>query len=107
MAHRVVWEVVHGDISEGMQIDHRNGDRSDNSIENLRLVTPEENVQNQRRPKRQNKVGYLGVSQLRGKYRATIVVAGKQIYLGAFDSPEEAQEAYIRAKRNLHPACTI
>jgi hypothetical protein len=107
MAHRVVWEVVHGDISEGMQIDHRNGDRSDNSIENLRLVTPEGNVQNQRRPKRQNKVGYLGVSQFRGKYRATIVVAGKQIYLGAFDSPEEAQEAYTRAKRNLHPACTI
>jgi len=42
--HRIIWESVHGPIPAGLQIDHRNGVRSDNRIANLRLVTPQENV---------------------------------------------------------------
>lgn len=43
-AHRVVWESVHGPIPLGMQIDHKNGDRSCNRIGNLDLVSNVENV---------------------------------------------------------------
>lgn len=45
-AHQVshiVWRAFNGDIPEGMQIDHNNNDRKDNSLENLQLLTPSEN----------------------------------------------------------------
>lgn len=43
-AHRAVWEVVHGPIPEWMQINHKNGIKWDNRIENLEVVTPKENT---------------------------------------------------------------
>lgn len=42
--HRAVWEVVHGPIPAGMQINHKNGVKGDNRITNLELVTPRENT---------------------------------------------------------------
>lgn len=46
LAHRVVWEAFNGEIPEGMEIDHINTIRSDNRLENLRLVTSKENKNN-------------------------------------------------------------
>ena len=40
----IVWRAFNGDIPEGMQIDHKNKDRKDNSLENLQLLTPSENM---------------------------------------------------------------
>lgn len=37
------WRAFNGDIPEGMQIDHKNKNRKDNSIDNLQLLTPSEN----------------------------------------------------------------
>lgn len=42
--HRFIWSSVHGDIPPGMCIDHKNGQRADNRIANLRLVTPAQNA---------------------------------------------------------------
>ena len=42
-AHRVIWQTVHGDLPEGMQINHKNGIKSDNRIQNLELCTAIEN----------------------------------------------------------------
>jgi len=44
-AHRVIWESQHGPIPDGLQINHMNGVKTDNRIENLELVTPSGNIQ--------------------------------------------------------------
>lgn len=44
--HRVIWFYFNGVVPEGYEIDHINGDKTDNSLENLRLVTPKENLNN-------------------------------------------------------------
>ena len=55
LAHRLIWEHVHGPIPAGMSIDHINGDRADNRISNLRLVTHQENIRHRDERKRQKK----------------------------------------------------
>lgn len=60
LAHRFAWESVSGEIPEGMQIDHINHIRSDNRIENLRVVTHKNNGRNVKRSNR-NTSGCVGV----------------------------------------------
>ncbi len=106
--HHLVWMIHHGSWPTKF-IDHINGDPSDNRIENLREVTHAENIQNQRRGQSHNRsTGMLGVT-LRPNGRATsrIWVNGRNLFLGNFDTPEEAQQAYIEAKRKHHPGNTL
>ena len=101
-AHRIAWFFHHGNWpADG--IDHINGIRDDNRISNLREATSAENHQN-RCKRRDNSSGYLGVSREKsqGKYRAQIRVNGKQINLGYFADKEDAKQAYLDAKANLH-----
>lgn len=42
-AHNIIWSMFNGDIPDGFYVDHINGVRSDNRIENLRLVTKSQN----------------------------------------------------------------
>lgn len=112
--HRIAWALHHGAWPEGL-LDHRNGVRHDNRIENLRPTTRGLNLQNQRRARSNNKSGYLGVSPasrcpLSGvvtAWRATIKANGRFIQLGTFPSPVIAHAVYVKAKRYLHPACTL
>jgi len=60
------------------------------------------NNQNQHRPHRGNKSGFLGVSPNRNGWAASIVVDGVKTHLGTFDKPEVAHEAYLIAKRRMH-----
>ncbi|ELH8509758.1 HNH endonuclease [Salmonella enterica] len=102
MAHRVAWILHHGKpIPDGMQVDHINGIRTDNRIENLRLVTHTENQHNQRKAK-----GYTWNTQCR-KWRAQIRVGGKHKTLGLYATELEARAAYMRAKRELHPTAPL
>jgi len=94
------------------EIDHRDGDPTNDKFENLREATRTFNQQNMRRPiktKRSSK--YLGVfaNKTGGSkpWRAAIQDRGRQIWLGAFATEEEARDAYLSAKRRLHEGCTI
>lgn len=44
MAHRIVWESVHGPVPDGFELNHINGVKDDNRIANLELVTRGENI---------------------------------------------------------------
>ncbi len=105
--HRVAWLLTRGAWPLG-DIDHINGDPSDNRIANLRDVRHQVNNQNKKRPHKTNGSGYLGVSPSDGgRWRAGIWVSGKNIHLGCFSTPEDAYNAYVTAKRNLHEGCTL
>lgn len=109
--HRVAWAIHYGAWPEG-QIDHINGKRSDNRIENLREVDHRTNCQNVRLGSMVNKsTGFLGVwkthQSKKNPYRAKIMSGGKQYHLGGYPTPELAHAAYVEAKRKLHLGCTI
>jgi hypothetical protein len=79
-------------------VDHIDGDRRNNSIENLRVCSHAENLRNQVRTKTTKGV-YL---QKSGKWRAKIHLNKKQIWLGYFNTKQEAIDAYNEASRRLH-----
>lgn len=108
-AHRLAWLYVHGRWPLN-DIDHINCIKADNRIVNLREITNAENQQNIKSAISSNKTsGFLGVSRSanRKKWRATIAINGQDIHLGYFDTPEKASDAYVSAKRKLHPASTL
>lgn len=83
------------DVPDGAVVDHKNRDVSDNRLENLRVVTKKENAHNTGL-RSTNKTGARGVSydSSRGKYRAAIMVDGKQ-YSRRFNTVEEASAWYL------------
>lgn len=105
-AHRLAWLYVTGEWPKD-QIDHINGDRGDNRLANLREVNNAENQHNLRKARADNTTGFLGVSPRYGKFRAYIMVDGKNKHLGCFPTPEAAHAAYLEAKRGLHPFGTL
>lgn len=107
-AHRLAWLYVQGEWPKE-DIDHVDGDRQNNRADNLRDVSRSINNQNQRRAQSTNRSGYLGVSlDKHGKlWEARIKGSGAQVMLGRFSTPELAHAAYIAAKREMHPGCTI
>lgn len=105
MLHRAMWEHVNGAIPSGQEIDHVNGNRQDNRLVNLRLVTRKQNQENMRRAPVTNVTsGVKGVSfyKTTGKWRAQIRHWNRSIHLGYFDSMIAAQAAYQQAAARLH-----
>lgn len=104
-AHRLAWLYVYGELPSS-EIDHINGVRSDNRIENLRSVTSRENRRNQR-IRSDNTSGVPGVTWLKGYnvWRATIGVSGRTVPLGRFPRLIDAVAARKEAERALgfHP----
>lgn len=106
-AHRLAWLYVYGVFPKN-SIDHINGWRADNRIFNLREATQAENCQNLK--KSRGLSGFLGVSidtQRRNRWKASIKLGGKSHHIGWFKTPEAAHEAYLLAKRNMHPFGTL
>lgn len=86
-------------------VDHKNRIKTDDRIENLREATRSEQARN-RRGTSTNTSGFKGASRFNKKYqnakfRSTITVDGKRIFLGLFQTAEEAHAAYCKASE-LH-----
>lgn len=102
MAQRLAWLYMTGEWPEFL-IDHIDGVRSNNRFVNLRQATNAQNLQNLRASYSTNQLGLLGVCKAGNRFMANITVDQKRYHLGSFDNPEEAHEAYLAAKRKLHP----
>lgn len=98
-AHRLAWLFTHGEWPSE-QIDHINGERDDNRIENLRLATPSQNMAN-RKLNANNAAGAKGVCFHKGaqRWRARLQVNGTRIHLGDFKNKEAAEIAYAVAAK--------
>lgn len=105
LAHRVAYAIHHG-AWPASQIDHINGDRSDNRIANLRNVTNAENARNRVLPT-DNTSGHMGVSWdgRRCKWHSCIHVRGKRRHIGYFTDIEDAIAARAAAdvQYGFHP----
>ena len=107
LAHRLAWLHTFGHWPTA-EVDHINGNPIDNRIENLRDVSHKMNGQNVRKPSAASTTKVLGVYQRpSGRFAASIHVDGRGKAIGLFGSPEEAHEAYVKAKRALHPGNTL
>jgi hypothetical protein len=103
---RLAWRYMTGHWPVGV-IDHKDGNSERNAFLNLRDVTQQTNLENQRRAKKQSRSGLLGARQHRNKFQAVITVNGKFHYLGVFDTAIEAHNRYLEVKRVAHLGCTI
>ena len=105
MVHRVIYKFYNHEwvmtYSHDNQIDHFDNDKSNNNIENLRVVNHSENNQNRITTK-----GYCW-NKTANKYHAQITINNKQHYLGLYDTPEEARDAYLIAKNKYHIDCYL
>lgn len=98
-AHRLIWKLVFGTIPNEKMVDHENGICDDNRLENLRLVTNQQNQLNRRCDKGR---GYKGVYRKDNRWKAEITTPEGRKYLGLFKTPEQAAIAYDAAAKRWH-----
>lgn len=96
-AHRLAWIYIHGLTIGGAEIDHIDGDPSNNAIANLRLATSRQQKQN-KRVQSNNRSGlkgaYYHACHKGKKWRSQIMVGDELVFLGYFHTAEEAHAAY-------------
>lgn len=98
-AHRIAWALHYGIWPE--EVDHRNGERGDNRIRNLRDVSHQVNMQNKRLYK-SNATGVHGVTFHKGMgmFQAKITVNGAVNHIGTFKTKKAAIAARKNAERD-------
>jgi len=90
--HRIIWAYHYSVIPNNLQIDHIDGNKTNNMIENLRLATNSQNKSNNKRARCDSKSNILGVcwSKASRKWQSHIKKNNKKIYLGLFANQEDA-----------------
>jgi hypothetical protein len=92
VAHRLAYYMHYGVGPLEKLVDHINGDKTDNRIKNLRLVTNQQNLFNKSSLSKRNFSGFTGVfwNKKARKWQVSIVYNGKNIYLGLYSNKEDA-----------------
>ena len=93
-AHRLAWLYMYGAWPNSI-LDHINGNKTDNRISNLRVVTITSNNLNIAKANKQNKLKVRGVTKFRNKFRVKV----RNNHIGCFDTIEEAAAAYEKARK--------
>jgi hypothetical protein len=96
-AHRVAWLITYG-AWPAAHIDHKNRDRSDNRLDNLREATPAENIAN----RAATAPGLKGTTWHNGSWRAQITHHRVTHHLGSYSTQEEAHAAYCIGAAYFH-----
>ena len=97
LGHRIAWAIYYGRWP--IEIDHKDGDKLNNRLDNLREVTRAQNNYNRATRARS---GFKGVKARGGKWIATLSGEGHHQHLGTFETRELAHAAYQRAAREHH-----
>lgn len=98
-AHRLAWLYVHGELPDGW-LDHKDGDKTNNRIGNLRIASVSQNHAN--RPAHSQRE-FKGVFRTKGgKFKAQIYYQGSCLYLGTFLTEQEASNAYNKKSLELY-----
>jgi len=100
-AHRIIFCMEHGYLPD--YVDHINGNKSDNRIENLRAATKAENCQNAKMPTT-NTSGIKNVfwNKLRNKWAVALTVKNARKFFGLFDDIELAELVAQEARNKYH-----
>ncbi len=98
--HRILWLCAHGSLDDKLEIDHINGIRNDNRLENLRQVTKRQNSHNLQIHRAGRLVGAKW-DKSRNKWTAGMHIGNKYKNLGRFDSEIEAHKVYIKECKRL------
>ena len=105
LAHRLAWFYVHGVWPK--IIDHLDRVKSNNRLSNLRNCASQSENHENLGPHKGSRTGVTGVSYVPGKlrsrpYQARIAKLGHNMYLGSFETLEQARDAYLSAKKVYH-----
>lgn len=106
MAHRLIWILHNGSIPAGMQIDHINGIKYDNRLDNLRLATNSQNRRNIKQTRAKSGfrgVGYKYRSNRKRHWYTRMQVDGKTRLFGYFLTKKEAIQARLDAEKKYYP----
>lgn len=98
--HRIIWTMCNGDIPAGMEIDHEDNNTLNNNIDNLRLVTKNQNQHNARAHQIHHLKGAYPLKT--GGWTSFIAKDKKRFYLGFYPTEQQAHAAYCEASSKLH-----
>lgn len=94
-AHPLAWFYVHGKWPS-QELDHRDRNKANNAIDNLREATHSQNGANMPMHRR-NSNGFKGVTKHQKRFKASVMVCRKRLHLGVFYTAEQAARAYDEA----------
>jgi hypothetical protein len=101
LKHRLIAQAYLKDYADHLIVDHIDRDITNNHISNLRLANKSQNAQNTKRHLK----GYIWNKNAKA-WQARIMLDGKQISIGCFNTEAEAHAAYLAEKIKLHPYYT-